>query len=115
MLPEFVCLNSKSFKGYEYILSTSQPFSLFRVYQFNDYRDLEGLQVKYNLLNNCLRIPNYNILLVYFGTLETVREAPVLGHLVDQSVKNQFENLLEFYDKERINGNESRFKKYETR
>lgn len=111
-LPEFVFINSKDLAGGEYILSTRPPYYVLRAYRFEDPQSFENFIVKNNILNDCVEVPGYNILVAYIGTIEQVSLSPILGHNVPRELINNFTNLLNFYEKERIKGNESRLKKY---
>ena len=111
-LPGFVFLKGEIFHGSELILHTVEPYPIFRVYQFHSDNEMESFIIKYNLLNGCTQIPGYNIALCYVGTLDNVNEVPVLGHSIPKEIKSVQQPLADYYETERITGNESRQKKY---
>jgi len=116
-LPEFIFLSSKEFKGFDLILKTREPYEVFRAFKFENGTDLENFVKKYNLLNDCIIMDDYYILIAYIGDIAGVNSnyLPLLGHNVALSTKHTFAEIKQFYNEERIKGNETRLKKYRAR
>ena len=112
LLPEFIFISHSELPGGECILSTRPPYFIVRAYKFEGDEPRANFSIKNNLLNDCIKVPGYNILLTYIGTLDFINNAPVLGHNVPAAAKNRFTELLKFYEHERIEGNKSRLKKF---
>jgi hypothetical protein len=111
-MPPFAFLSSKQFEGCEFIVELWEPCEVFRPFKFPNNEALEDFMKKYNLLNECVVVAGYNILICYVGNILKFSSVPVLGHNVPRSTKSTFEDLKKFYEKERINGNETRNKKF---
>lgn len=111
-LPNLVFIHSKEVTGGELILFTKDPHFVFRVYKFESYKAKEEFAIKHNVVLDAEHVPGYNILICYVGTIENIREKVVLGHLVPAHAKEILKDTIEFYEKERIKGNETRLKKY---
>jgi hypothetical protein len=101
--------------GLEFIRARTDPFGVFRAFKFENEKALEAFIVKYNILNDCVFVDHYNILICYVGTVNRFSTAPVLGHNVPQNIKASFPELKSFYEKKRIKGNETRNKKFARR
>lgn len=114
MLPEFVFLKAKALDGTDYIIETNQPFNTFRVFWFSSAAERESFIVKHNVYGECAKVPFYNILLCYVGPVDKADSMPVKGLAgnIPEQVKESFPRLLKFYQNDRINGNESRLKKW---
>lgn len=104
--------NSIEFPGIEFITHDDEPFNAFRAYKFDNAEAFENFIKKYNLLNDCVVIDNYFIVIPYMGTMQKIPPVPVLGHNVPQDAKQLFEPLKAYYEENRIKGNETRFKKF---
>lgn len=111
-LPELVFVNSKELPGGEVILHTLSPYMAARVFKFESGDAMEDFIKKHNLFGNSVHVPGYNILICYVGTIHNISEKVMLGHNVPSEAKQFLQTATEFYEKERIEGNESRQKKY---
>lgn len=100
------------FPGVEFIMYDNEPFRTFRAYKFENAEALEAFVKKYNLLNDCVLMENFYILLSYMGPFQKLSSVPVLGHNVPPPAKELFNELKAFYEQSRIKGNETRFKKF---
>lgn len=112
MNSDFVFSSSKGVDGLEFILKTTNPNEIFRVFKFESTEDFENFIKKYNLLNDCVIIDGCKILIAQTGQLPEFNKLPILGHNIKPSTKNIFPNLKRFYEEERIKGNETRLKKF---
>lgn len=112
MKPNFLFISCKELTGADYILTTEKPYNIFKVLKFEDNNSFENYIKKYNLLNDCITIDGYNILISFVGDIENFSTVPVLGHNITEQTKKTFEPLKTFYEKERLKGNETRLKKY---
>ena len=113
ILPEFVFIKNKEIERLKLILYTRPPFTVCRAVEFETAKQKEDFVIKHNLLNAAVNVPGYHILLCKYGTIHGVRESPILGHHVTKEDLIILEKLKEFYEAERIKGNETRLKKYE--
>jgi hypothetical protein len=111
-LPESVFISNKDLPGGELLLNTKTPFNIARVYKFEDGTSMENFIKKNNLLNSCGICHGYRILVCYIGTISGISEGVTLGHLVNAEDLETIKKLTEFYEENRIKGNESRFKKF---
>lgn len=111
-IPDFVFLSHKDLPGGEVIFQTKQPFAIARAFKFQSEKELESFMIKYNLHGSVALVPGYNIILCYIGTIEGINELVVLGHNVPIAILPILNQMNFFYEKERINGNESRNKKF---
>lgn len=115
-LPKIVFINSKEIVGGELMLCTEKPYILIRAYKFESSKKLEGFLIKYNLLEYALDVPGYNILLCHVGQLASPANGPLLGlgkKHIDPELTITLKDALNFYEENRIKGNETRLKKFE--
>jgi hypothetical protein len=111
-MDEFEFFKPNDNPGQEFVKGKTSPSEVFRAFKFDSNEALESFVVKYNIFNDCVTIDNFNILLCYVGTTNKFASLPVLGHNVPANAKSKFIALKNFYEKSRIEGNETRNKKF---
>ena len=111
-LPECLFISNKDLPGGELLLRTRPPYRIARAYKFEDERAMENFIIKNNLLGSCCITTGFRILICYVGTIEGINENPALVSTVTTDFLTTLNTLTTFYEKNRIKGNETRFKKF---
>ncbi|MCU7548142.1 hypothetical protein OCK74_03410 [Chitinophagaceae bacterium LB-8] len=108
----FAFIKHPAITGNALIKNVEYPFNLYRVYTFEDQKAFENFIRKYNLSNSCAIVDDYFIVISFIGTINDLKEKPVDGKTIDETVLQSFAAVKQFYQQNRLKGNESRLKKY---
>lgn len=111
-LPDFVFIQSEDLPGGELILQTKGEYYIFRAFKFLDRFSMENFLKNHNLLNDCIKIPGFRILICYIGNISHISEKVLLGQSVPMGAKRFFAQLTHFYETERTHQFEGRLKKF---
>lgn len=111
-VPQFAFIKHPQFTGTALIQGTDFPFPVFRVYAFEQERHMHHFIHKHKLENACAIPDEYNIAVCYIGNINQLEAIPLPAEVTEEGVLNQFSAVKNFYQQNRIKGNESRMKKF---
>lgn len=110
---EFFFIKSTTLpQGTDFILSGAAPYFVFRVFQFHSTEEMARFGALYQISEIASRVPGYNILICFVGHLEGIKEKPATWATTPFEAAQLMDELISFYEKERIVGKESRQRKY---
>lgn len=111
-IPDFVYIKHDDLIGGEMILQTEPPFIIARPIKFKNKQHLNDYLLKYNLHGSCARVPGFNILMCYMGTIEGINETIVIGDKVNAADVTALGKMADFFRIDRIYKNLTRFGQY---
>lgn len=113
MTPDFFYMENKAINsGAGLIMATATGLPIFKIFKFETPELMARFLDKYQLQGIAAIVPGYRIVLAYIGDLSDLKDTPVISGGKFNWNNNFLNEMISFYESEKIKGSESRNKRY---